>query len=75
MKGFIFTLSAILSGFVPLSFYCCLSGTILTLMLLPFCIKYNNLQKPLTKLATIFALLWILNIIANFYLLFSSPNM
>ena len=74
MKGLTFNFLAILSVFIPLSFYCCLSGTILTLIIFPFSIKYNKLAKPLKKLATIFALLWLLNIFANFYILFTNPK-
>lgn len=74
MKGLTFNFPAIVGVFIPISFYCCLSGTILTLMIFPFSIKYNKLEKPLKKLATIFAILWLLNIFANFYILFSSPK-
>lgn len=74
MKGLTFNFSAILGVFIPLSFYCCLSGTILTLMIFPFSIKYNKLAKPLKKLATVFAILWLLNIFANLYILFTNPK-
>lgn len=74
MKGLTFNFTAILSVFVPLSFYCCLSGTLLTLLVLPFSMKYESLKKAIKKLATIFLLIWILNIFANFFLLFTNST-
>ncbi|MBC8059985.1 MAG: hypothetical protein H7Y18_04900 [Clostridiaceae bacterium] len=74
MKGLTFNFSAILGAFVPLSFYCCLCGTILTLIIFPFSIMYTELAKPLKKLATIFAILWLLNIIANIFILLTNPK-
>jgi len=73
MKGLTSNFSAIIGVFISLSFYCCLCGTILTLIIFPFSIKYSELAKPVKKLATIFAILWLLNIIANFYMLFTNP--
>jgi len=61
MKGLNF--SAILGIYIPISFYCCLSGTILILVLLPLSIKRTRLKRPLKKLATIFVILWVINII------------
>ena len=74
MKGLTFNLSAILGVFIPISFYCCLSGTILTLIIFPFSIRHTTLVKPIKKLATIFAILWLLNIFATFYMLFNTPK-
>ena len=71
MKGLALGFSAILGVFIPISFYCCLSGTLLTLIIFPFCLKHNTLVKPLKKLATVFAILWLLNIVANLCMLFT----
>ena len=70
MKGSIIT--GILGFFVPLSFYCCLTGTILTLLIFPFSLKYTKLKKPIKKLATIFLIVWILNVAANLVVLFTN---
>lgn len=74
MKGLSFNLSAIIGVFVPLSFYCCLSGTIITLCLFSFSLKFEALKSPVRKLAFIFAFLWLLNIFASFYAIFMSPS-
>ena len=74
MKGLSFNFSAIIGVFVPLSFYCCLSGTIITLCLFAVSLKFEDLKSPVRKLAFIFAFLWLLNIIASFYAIFISPT-
>lgn len=71
MKGLTLNLASILGVFVPLSFYCCLSGTLFTLFILPFSLKHDNMKSAVKKLATIFLLIWLLNIFANFFLLFT----